>query len=391
MAKKKIDKGNEVEVDFEGLAADIGGDILDKIDSVSTWIDTGNLALNFACSGRFCGGGVPSGRIIELFGMSSSCKTLFATNILRGVQKCGGIGVFIDAENSLSKEFAIKVSGLSAKQTIIVKVDSLEKGFAKIHTIIRVLREKVAKEKPIVIVYDSIAASPSERESVEVDMMDLSLAARKAAGGGVTRPGERAKVISEQLRVLGGVLDKNNVSVIFINQLRSKIGVMFGPTESPTGGTSIPYYASLRMQTRASKRIKDSLDNVIGIRVNVSNVKNKCFKPFQNVESMFLFFDMGIAPFSGMLDSLVRSGRITGSKGNYKVGLEYTGGEEVSFKSSQERNDVPAEVLLQCPKLVDAEDVSDVQYYIDMFGKATSASQSTLAEQDIVDEQELDG
>jgi recombination protein RecA len=292
----------------------------------------------------------------------------------------------------LSKEFAIKVSGLSSKKTIIVKVDSLEKGFSKIHTIIRVLREKVKKDKPIVIVYDSLAASPSERESIESAMRDESSAAeRKAAGGGNRKPGERAALISEELRSLTPVLDKQNVSVIFINQIRNKIGVMFGsPETSASGGMSLPFYASLRMQTRASKRIKDSLDNVIGIRVNVSNVKNKCFKPFQNVDSIYLFFDQGVSPFSGLLDVLIRAGRIKGT-GTYTVSPEFCeDGEDVKFKSSKERNDVPPEVLLKCPKLVDAVDKSEVQYYIDMFSKAISTSSSDLNEQEISDEQELD-
>jgi recombination protein RecA len=124
MAKSKKTKENNEETDYDFLASEIGGSILAKTDSVKTWIDTGNLALNYLCSGRFVGGGIPSGKMIEIFGNSSSCKTLFALNILHGVQKAGGIAAFLDAEGTISKEFAAKAAHVDPNKVIVVPPES---------------------------------------------------------------------------------------------------------------------------------------------------------------------------------------------------------------------------------------------------------------------------
>lgn len=748
MAKKKevADVGVNV---FADLAADIGGEVLGATDSVKEWIDTGNLALNYLCSGRFVGGGIPSGKIIEVYGPSSSCKTLFATNILKGCQKMGGYSLFLDAENSLSKEFAQKASHLETSKVLVLKAESLEKAFAKMTAAIKKIREKLGPDKPIVIVYDSIAASPSDREFAETEMSESELEKAK------DMPGERAKTCSKELRKLTPLLDQHNCTVLFINQVRMKIGVMFGcfskdtnvcfsdgrlvsirdvvenrmtgpikcynkktgelgnanitnwfengtidykngerwlhykvtggvcghmgftctpnhsvlkkhgdswiwtsaenmhvgdvmmsyyeskilkdsihksviygsllgdgcirirerdtgsfslanqeqpeylnwklsllpmlsmkkagndsrprvdsiyskeiktihdtfytegqkyrqipfnlklddlmaavwymddgwmknfekdnwqptasisikrfkkqpeqiklaikimcdfigetngvtyqessgnihigsdisdkffqriskfvpacmqhkipdkyrglyvpiiPTEvssemvsypvtvvqkregsprqhrslkkydievaghgaylvggnpgvvvsnSPEttagGGRALEYYTSLRLRTKAEKRLTDKLDNVIGMGVSVSNVKNKCFKPFVNARNMQLLFDQGINPFGGLLELLVQSERITSiSAGNYKVNEPYAGGQEIKFKSSYERNDVPADVLLKCPAMVDATDASQVQEYIDIFGAAMRGMAERVAGEEVV-------
>lgn len=393
MAKKK---NEEMDYDalFTDIATDVGGEILDKLDQVKNWVDSGSLALNYICSGQFCGekAGIPSGKICEIYGESSTCKTLFATNILRGVQK-NGIAVFIDAENSLSKEFAQKASGLDPKRVVVIKVDSLEKGFAKIHTVIRKIREKIPNTKPIVIVYDSIASSPSDREFAETTVDEgASMAERKAAGAGSEKPGERARVCSSELRKLTPILDKNNATVIFINQVRTNIMQMFGdPDTTAGGGRALKFYGTLRLKTTASKRLYDDKENVVGIRVSVFNTKNKCFKPFVTAKDMFLFFDQGINPFSGLLTLMEQIGRIKCmSAGNYEI-LEPYAPAGTKFKSSKERNDIPAEVLLKNYKLVDATDASQVQYYIDLFDKALIATDSNNKEQDVSEDQELDG
>lgn len=379
MAKKKevVDVGVNV---FADLAADIGGEVLGATDSVKEWIDTGNLALNYLCSGRFVGGGIPSGKIIEVYGPSSSCKTLFATNILKGCQKMGGYSLFLDAENSLSKEFAQKASHLETSKVLVLKAESLEKAFAKMTAAIKKIREKLGPDKPIVIVYDSIAASPSDREFAETEMSESELEKAK------DMPGERAKTCSKELRKLTPLLDQHNCTVLFINQVRMKIGVMFGnPETTAGGGRALEYYTSLRLRTKAEKRLTDKLDNVIGMGVSVSNVKNKCFKPFVNARNMQLLFDQGINPFGGLLELLVQSERITSiSAGNYKVNEPYAGGQEIKFKSSYERNDVPAEVLLKCPAMVDAVDASQVQEYIDIFGAAMRGMAERVAGEEIV-------
>jgi len=218
----KKDKATGDNNPFAELAAAIGGEILESTDAVKEWIDTGNLALNYLCSGRFVGGGIPSGKVIEIFGPSSSCKTLFATNILKGCQKAGGFALFLDAENTLNKEFAQKASHLETSKVLVLKADSLERAFAKMMAAIRKIREKFGPEKPIVIVYDSIAASPSDREYAETEMTEEQQLKAK------DMPGERAKTISKAMRQLTPLIEESNTAVLFINQVRQRIGVMFG-------------------------------------------------------------------------------------------------------------------------------------------------------------------
>lgn len=377
MAKKK--DGGQADL-FADLAADIGGEVLGQTDAVKEWIDTGNLSLNYLCSGKFVGGGIPSGKIVEVFGPSSSCKTLFATNILKGCQKMGGYALFLDAENSLSKEFAQKASHLETSKVLVLKASSLEKAFAKMVAAIKKIREKFGPDKPIVIVYDSIAASPSEREFAETEMDEAQLEKAK------DMPGERAKTCSKELRKLTPLLDEHNCTVLFINQVRMKIGVMFGnPETTAGGGKALEYYTSLRLRTKAEKRFTDKLDNVIGMGVSITNVKNKCFKPFIHARNMQLFFDKGINPFGGLLELLVQSERIVAAGGgSYKVNEPWAGGQEIKFKSALERNDVPADVLLKCPALVDATDAAQVQEYIDIFGGAMTAVSTDVAKEEDV-------
>jgi recombination protein RecA len=390
MAKKtKKDTVEVDDADYDSLASEMGGSVLSKTESVKNWIDTGNLALNYLCSGKFVGGGIPSGKMIEIFGNSSSCKTLFALNILHGVQKAGGIAVFVDAEGTLNKEFAEKAAHIDTTKVIVIppeKVPTLEKCFKVMQTIMKKVSAKYGASKPICIIYDSIAASPCEREFANTNVEEgMSKEKIKALGGGAARPGERAKICSEELRTLNPLLEKHNCTVVFINQLRSKIGVMFGnPNTTGGGGRSLEYYTSLRLETRASKRLKDKLENVIGMNVSVSNQKNKVFRPFINAKDMHLFFDKGINPFGGLLDLLIKQGRIVKEGGSYKVQEPWANGEDIKFKSSLERNDVPPEALLACPTLVDATDPSQVQSYLDNFGQALDAVSNDIGSEEVL-------
>lgn len=380
MAKKKS-SGNSDKVQVDticALADKMGGEILSRVDSVKTWIDTGVFALNFLCSGKFMGGGIPSGKIMEIFGPSSSCKTLFATNILKGVQKAGGIAVFLDAENTLSKDFAEKASKLQADKVIVLKANSLEQAFAKINTAIRAIREVYPVEIPVVIVYDSIAASPSEREFEETKLEEEALAKCK------DRVADRAKTINKELRKLTPVLENNNVTCLFINQVRVNVGVFMGNPEVTPGGKSLEFYSTLRIRTQASKRFKDDLENVIGMNVSVKNVKNKVFRPFIETHGLQLFFDQGINPVSGLLELLMRDGRIElVSQGNYRVSPEFSGGEEIKFKSSKERNDIPIEVLVKCPSIIDAESPQQVEEYLQTFQSGIEASDIVASSEDL--------
>jgi len=379
MAKKE--KNTSGSDPFAELAAAIGGEVLETTDAVKQWIDTGNLALNYLCSGRFVGGGIPSGKVIEIFGPSSSCKTLFGTNILKGCQKAGGFALFLDAENTLNKDFAQKASHLETSKVLVLKADSLERAFAKMMAAIRKIREKFGSDKPIVIVYDSIAASPSDREYAETEMTEADQLKAK------DMPGERAKTISKAMRQLTPLIESTNTTVLFINQVRQKIGVLFGSPETTTGGNALGFYTSLRLKTKAEKRFTDKLDNVIGMGVTVRNVKNKCFKPFVEARNMNLLYDQGINPFSGLLELLIQTERIVGcGNGIYKVNEPWAAGQEIKFKSSLERNDVPLDALLKCPAIVDATSAQQVQEYMDTFGQAVEAMQEKVAKEEELNE-----
>jgi protein RecA len=369
--KKDLDPLQEV-------AEELGAELLSDLESVKNWIDTGNLALNFLCSGKFVGGGIPSGKIIEIYGESSTCKTLFGTNILKGCQKMGGTSIFLDAENSLNREFAQNASHLAAEKVLVLKADSLEKAFAKIYAAIRVVRAKRGDDKPIVIVYDSIAASPSEREFQETSMTEDQMLKAK------DKVADRALTCSKELRKLTPILEKNNTSVIFINQVRNTIANMFGPKDTTAGGgKALKFYASLRLMTKAEKRLKDKLEKVIGMGVTVRNVKNKVFRPFIESRNMQLLYDQGINPLGGLLELLIQNGRVACvSAGNYKVLEPYANGSEIKFKSSSERNDVPFDVLLKCPALVDTTDPAQVQEYMDVFGSAAEAVDKDVASEE---------
>jgi recombination protein RecA len=396
MAKKKIDDeefGNDF---FKMAAKGVGAEILEERDKNAwSFIDTGILGLNFILSGKFIGGGIPGGICLEVFGNSSSGKTLIGTNFLRGTQTAKGIPVFLDAENTLSKDFAVKASHVDPNKLIVVTSDTLEGCFNEIHKIIRWVRKdgKVPIEKPLVIVYDSIAVSPSEREFGEtaVDMTTVTKTQMKELGIGADKPGERAKICSKELRKLNPILAENNATILFVNQIREKIGVMYGSNQTTAGGgRGLEFYCSMRLDMTSSKRIEDKNGKVIGINVNVKCVKNKCASPFQKLTALRLLFDKGIQPFSGLLDLMLQNGRIKStSAGVYQIIEPWAGGKEIKFKSSKERNDIPAETLLACPALVDATDPTQIQYYIDMFGDAitATASDSEIVEVDVPPEE----
>lgn len=383
MAKKKNNDG--LVFDWSDLASTSGAEILEDVESVSAWIDTGILALNYVCSGKFIGGGIPCGKIVEIFGDSASGKSLIGSNILKGVQTLNGIPILLDAERAINKDFAKRASKIDPKRFFVIEADTLESCFNKIYQTTKKLRSKVPLNVPIVIVYDSIAASPSEREfaEVELDMDNVSKAAMKEAGAGADKPGERAKICSKELRKMPAFLKENNLTLIVINQTRLKIGVLYGdPTTPAGGGRALEYYASLRLKIRASKITKDKNDNVLGINVNIRNEKNRCFKPFVEAKSMYLFFEQGINPFGGMLELLIQSGRIKGTTaGNYLVNEPWAGGKEIKFKANKERNDVPVSLLLECPSLVDAENKEQIEYYTGLYQAAIDANNDDVAKE----------
>jgi recombination protein RecA len=382
MAKKKT---NELDMDdlFTDLAAETGGDVLDQLESVRFFIDTGNLAVNYSCSGKFIHGGIPGGRITEAFGPEASGKSLIGSNVLYGCQRLGGWAIILDCENATNAEFMQKISHLNLKRVLRYAPPTLEQAFRQIHISTQKIRdrEKALKidPRPIVIVFDSLTVPPCERELRENNLpMDFNPTEWKRIVGRHEQPGERAKIIGNELRKLLPVATEQDVTVYIINQTRDKIGVMYGSPETTPGGNSLKFYASLRVRTQAKKKIEDkALGKFAGINMQVSNKKNRTFRPFVTADDIKLYFDEGIDPLSGLLSCLVSGERIKG-KSNYEVAKDYLpdGKTEYKFKAAVGENRVPAQVLLDCPKLVDAATQMEVQEYLDIWGGGLRATES---------------
>ena len=238
---------------------------------------TGSLSLDIAL-----GGGVPRGRIIEIYGPESSGKTTLSLHILSEIQKTGGTAAFVDAEHALDPEYAQKI-GVNLDDLLVSQPDTGEQALEITETLVR------SGAVDIVIV-DSVAALVPRAE-IEGDMGDSHM-------------GLQARLMSQALRKLTGVINKSKCTVIFINQLRMKIGVMFGNPETTSGGNALKYYASVRLDIRRTETIKDG-DQMTGNHVKVKVVKNKVAAPFKIAE-FDIMFNEGISTAGDLIDLAVK-------------------------------------------------------------------------------------
>lgn len=388
MAKKKAATNGEIDmVDlYAEIALETNGDILDNLDSVKYHIDTGSLAFNYVCSGRFIKGGVPGQKITEIYGPSSSGKSLVANNCLFGAQKLGGWAIILDCENSTNKDFMQKASHLDPRKLIRYTPLTLEQAFLKVHNAVKKIREIEKKHKmprmPIVVVYDSISVSPCERELKETNLPDdYKPTDWKKIVGRHEQPGERAKICSAELRKIGQLLEDYDATMVIINQTREKIGVMYGSPETTAGGgNALPFYASCRVRTQQKKKIENKkFETYAGVNMQVKNIKNKTFKPFLDAEDIKVYFDTGIDPVSGLLTCLLKDGRVNMySAGRFEVMPDYMPElkAEYKFQASKTNNEMPLDVILDCPKLIDAESREEVEEYLLAFDSAMKSTAS---------------
>lgn len=388
MAKRK--QNSSEEDFFKELTEATGGELLEDVGKTLYFIDTGNLALNYISSGKFIGGGVPGGKIIEVYGPPGGGKSLLGCNILAGCQRIGGIAVLLDCERAANRDFAFNAAHVDPKKLITYTPTTIEEVERKIIAVTRKIREIKGIEIPIVFVWDSISVVPTEREWKETELPEnFTQAEWKKIVGGKEKPGERARAAGDALRKLNPFLDENNATLYIINQIRQTIGVFYGSDEvTAGGGKALPFYASCRMRVSATKNFNDTNGQSIGIKLNFRNKKNRSFKPFMTAEGVQLFYDCGVNPLGALLTALLSAGRIEASgSGNYKVKEEWADGNDVKFKAKKSDNLVPLEVLLECPKLVDATSKEELVEYLQPFNKAIElvASGDLIAE-DIGDE-----
>ena len=254
-------------------------------------IPTGCLSLDLALGI----GGVPRGRIIEIFGPESSGKTTLAQHIVAEVQKLGGIAAFVDAEHALDPDYAQKI-GVNIKDMLISQPDTGEQALEIVETLVR-------SNAVDVIVIDSVAALVPQKE-IEGDMGDQHM-------------GLQARLMSQALRKLTGVVSRTKTVVIFINQIRQKIGVFFGSPETTTGGNALKFYSSIRIDIRRTGQIKQG-ENIIGNRIKVKVVKNKVAAPFKTCE-FDIMYNEGISLSGDVLDLGVSTGVIKKNGNSYTL------------------------------------------------------------------------
>ena len=307
---------NQIDRQFgKGAIMRMGDDHVSISDNI---IPTGCLSLDVALGV----GGVPKGRIIEIFGPESSGKTTLTLHIVAEAQKAGGYAAFIDAEHALDPEYA-KNLGVNLDELLVSQPDSGEQSLEITETLVR-------SGALDVIVVDSVAALVPRAE-LEGEMGDSHM-------------GLQARLMSQALRKLTGTVSRSNTTVIFVNQIREKIGVMFGNPETTPGGRALKFYSSVRMDIRRITSLKDGTD-MVGNRTRVKVVKNKVAPPFKMTE-FDIMYGKGISKEGDIIDLAIKGDIIekTGawfSYGDMKIGQ----GKENSKKYLLENPDIYSEII----------------------------------------------
>ena len=274
-------------------------------------IPTGSILLDAALGV----GGYPRGRVMEIFGPESSGKTTLALHAIAEAQKLGGTASFIDAEHALDPLYA-KNLGVNTDELWVSQPDNGEQALEIVESLIR-------SGAMDIIVVDSVAAL-TPRAEIEGDMGDSHM-------------GLQARLMSQALRKLTGIISKSRTCLVFINQIRMKIGVMFGNPETTTGGNALKFYASVRLEVRKIETISEGTEDAIGTKVRVKVVKNKVAPPFKRVE-LEIIFGKGISSSGSLLDAALQQNMIAKSGSWYSYGEERIGQGRENAKLFLESN-----------------------------------------------------
>ena len=335
MADEKSLKLKSLEIAVDQIEKDHGkGSIMklgDKPIAKIASISTGSISLDSALGI----GGVPRGRIIEIYGPESSGKTTICLHIISEAQKNGGLAAFIDTEHALDTSYAKKL-GVDVSNLLISQPEYGEQALEICETLVR-------SNALDVIVVDSVAAL-TPRAEIEGEMGDSVM-------------GMQARLMSQALRKLTSAVSKSNVVLIFTNQLREKIGVMFGSPETTTGGKALKFYASVRMDIRRIAAIKDGTD-VIGNRTKVKIVKNKVAPPFREVE-FDIMYNEGISKVGDLIDLAVAKDIIKKGGAWFTYGDNRVQGRDGMKKLLQENDELQNKIETEVRKALGFGDIQD--------------------------------
>ncbi len=325
MAKETVEdkRDKAIELTMKQIEKSFGKSAIMKLnEGITTDIEgvsTGSISLDYAIGI----GGIPKGRITEIYGSESSGKTTLTLHVIANAQKNGGIAAFIDAENAIDPTYAKKL-GVDIDNLYVSQPDSGEQALDIVELLVR-------SNAFDVIVIDSVSALVPKAE-LEGEM-------------GQSHVGLQARLMSQALRKLSGVINKSKTCVIFINQTRMKIGVMFGNPTTTSGGNALKFYSSVRLQISRIGAIKDGAD-VIGSRTKVKVVKNKVAAPFREAE-FDIMYDKGISRIGDIL-TIAENNKIVGRSGSWysygdlKLGQGY--GKVVEFLESSDNADILEEI-----------------------------------------------
>lgn len=293
---------------------------VEKMEAVST----GALSLDIALGI----GGVPKGRIIEIYGPESSGKTTLALHIVAEAQKNGGVAAYLDAEHALDPSYA-KSIGVDVENMYIAQPDYGEQALEIAETLVR-------SGGVDIIVVDSVAALTPKSE-IEGEMGDAQM-------------GVQARLMSQALRKLTAISSRSKTTLVFLNQIRMKIGVMFGNPETTTGGNALKFYASVRMEIRKGEKITDKEGKIIGNVAKVKIVKNKVAPPFRETE-FDIIYPLGIDKYSSLISVATEFGVIQKSAGWYKYGETQLGNGKEATKETLKADNKMAKEIIEKTKL----------------------------------------
>jgi recombination protein RecA len=330
MARKKIEEKEKINLAeaISEIQEKFGeGAIMKLKDAQKANVDvipTGSLSIDLALGVM----GVPRGRIVEIYGGESTGKTTLSLSIIAEAQKLGGVTAFIDAEHALDPDYAQRI-GVNTDEMLISQPDSAEQGLQIVESLVR-------SGEVDVIVIDSVAALVPKAE-VAGEMGDMQI-------------GLQARLMSQALRKLSGIVSKTKTTIIFLNQTRMKIGILFGNPETTPGGLALKFYSSVRIELRRIAQIKVG-ENIVGNRVKAKIVKNKVAAPFKTAE-FDIYYNEGISRVSeainlGVKEEIVKKSGATLQYGEIKLGVGLEKAKEFLKENPKILKDLQKEIIIK--------------------------------------------